>query len=265
MKKYDKILSILIIISGAFALVCYVSYFIKLFVYPEGTLPIIACVTVILGVCLPISLDKYIRKLTKKAYPVLKTVYCAALCFYMVTFTAMSVFVYSGVSSGPAPEKLPPDTVFVTFGAKIKPDSTPGKALMRRLDKTIELMSYCPDSVCIVTGGKGVDEPESEAEAMRKYLVAKGIPDERIIVEDQAKDTIQNVEFSKKLITERGLEGRTVACVSTGFHIPRIMHLTSKADFGEYFYRAPGSNFYIEFTSVVREYMSYVKLFVRGY
>ena len=93
MKKYDKILSILIIISGAFALVCYVSYFIKLFVYPEGTLPIIACVTVILGVCLPISLDKYIRKLTKKAYPVLKTVYCAALCFYMVTFTAMSVFV----------------------------------------------------------------------------------------------------------------------------------------------------------------------------
>ena len=81
MKKYDKILSILIIISGAFALVCYVSYFIKLFVYPEGTLPIIACVTVILGVCLPISLDKYIRKLTKKAYPVLKTVYCAALCF----------------------------------------------------------------------------------------------------------------------------------------------------------------------------------------
>ena len=141
MKKYDKILSILIIISGAFALVCYVSYFIKLFVYPEGTLPIIACVTVILGVCLPISLDKYIRKLTKKAYPVLKTVYCAALCFYMVTFTAMSVFVYSGVSSGPAPEKLPPDTVFVTFGAKIKPDSTPGKALMRRLDKTIELMS----------------------------------------------------------------------------------------------------------------------------
>ena len=70
MKKYDKILSILIIISGAFALVCYVSYFIKLFVYPEGTLPIIACVTVILGVCLPISLDKYIRKLTKKAYPV---------------------------------------------------------------------------------------------------------------------------------------------------------------------------------------------------
>ena len=136
---------------------------------------------------------------------------------------------------------------------------------MRRLDKTIELMSYCPDSVCIVTGGKGVDEPESEAEAMRKYLVAKGIPDERIIVEDQAKDTIQNVEFSKKLITERGLEGRTVACVSTGFHIPRIMYLTSKADFGEYFYRAPGSNFYIEFTSVVREYMSYVKLFVRGY
>ena len=120
MKKYDKILSILIIISGAFALVCYVSYFIKLFVYPEGTLPIIACVTVILGVCLPISLDKYIRKLTKKAYPVLKTVYCAALCFYMVTFTAMSVFVYSGVSSGPAPEKLPPDTVFVTFGAKRK-------------------------------------------------------------------------------------------------------------------------------------------------
>ena len=102
-------------------------------------------------------------------------------------------------------------------------------------------------------------------EAMRKYLVAKGIPDERIIVEDQAKDTIQNVEFSKKLITEMGLEGRTVACVSTGFHIPRIMYLTSKADFGDYFYRAPGSNFYIEFTSVVREYMSYVKLFVRGY
>ena len=50
------------------------------------------------------------------------------------------------------------------------------------------------------SGGKGADEPVSEAEAMRRYLLEQGIPEERILVEDRSRDTFENMKFSKEII-----------------------------------------------------------------
>lgn len=266
MKKYDKALKLLILISGIFALVCYGCYLLKMLAgFTEGPLPIISCILVISGVCLPIKFNSQLKRLLGKAYIVFKSVYCFALCFYMISFTAFVIFICSGASSGPAPEKLPSDTVFVTFGSKINSDKTPAVPLKRRLDKTAELMGYCEDSVVIVTGGKGYDEPVSEASVMRDYLISKGISSDRIILEDKAGNTVENVKFAKEICEGSELSGRKIACISTGFHIPRIMLIAERADFADFFYRAPGSRPFFEFTSLVREYMSYAKLFIMGH
>lgn len=54
----------------------------------------------------------------------------------------------------------------------------------------------------IVSGGKGGGELISEAEAMKRYLVEKGIPESRIILEDQSTSTYENLKFSKALMSE---------------------------------------------------------------
>ncbi|MFO7197353.1 YdcF family protein, partial [Enterococcus faecium] len=44
---------------------------------------------------------------------------------------------------------------------------------------------------------QGANETISEAEAMRGYLVEKGIDENFIIMEDQSVNTLQNMKFSK--------------------------------------------------------------------
>lgn len=265
MKTYDKILSILTAVSGAFALICYGSYLIKLIMFPEGALPLLSTFIVIFGVTVPTVLRKHIRRLTGRAYIVLKSVFCAALCFYMLTFSMMCAMIYLPSADEIDLADLPSDTVFVTFGAKINWDRSPGKPLARRLQKTAELMEACPGSICIVTGGQGDDEPCSEAEAMRDYLVSLGISADRIIMEDRAGNTLENIEFTKSLMEELDLADRPVACVSTDFHIPRIRYLANRYDFADYYYRSYGNTPFNDFGSLVREYMSYAKLIVLGH
>ncbi|EAG0755703.1 YdcF family protein [Listeria monocytogenes] len=49
----------------------------------------------------------------------------------------------------------------------------------------------------IVSGGQGANETVSEAQAMRDYLISKGIEETFIIMEDQSVNTLQNMQFSK--------------------------------------------------------------------
>ncbi|MBC1360663.1 YdcF family protein [Listeria welshimeri] len=50
----------------------------------------------------------------------------------------------------------------------------------------------------IVSGGQGANETISEAEAMRAYLIEKGIDENFIIMEDKSVNTLQNMKFSKE-------------------------------------------------------------------
>lgn len=54
----------------------------------------------------------------------------------------------------------------------------------------------------IMSGGQGDDEDLSEAQAMADYAVAHGIPREMILLEDQSRNTQQNMLFSKQLATQ---------------------------------------------------------------
>ena len=54
--------------------------------------------------------------------------------------------------------------------------------LSYRLDRAIEYLNANPNTVAIVSGGQGQGESISEAEAMRRYMVNRGIANERIIM-----------------------------------------------------------------------------------
>lgn len=54
----------------------------------------------------------------------------------------------------------------------------------------------------IMSGGQGNDEKVPEAQAMADYAISRGISPDMILLEDQSKNTYQNMLFSKELATK---------------------------------------------------------------
>ena len=83
-------------------------------------------------------------------------------------------------------------------------------------------------------------------------------------MEDKATDTIENLKFSSKIIKDRGLENYRAAFVTSKFHTPRVQFLCSRMGIDGVFYGAPDSTPFMLYITLVREYMSYCKLFLWG-
>ena len=72
----------------------------------------------------------------------------------------------------------------------------------------------------IPSGGQGQNESMPEAEAIRRYLVLREIPEELIRVEDQSHNTYENMANSKRIIEAERPDARTVFA-TTQYHIFR--------------------------------------------
>lgn len=94
---------------------------------------------------------------------------------------------------------------------------TPTDMLCDRLDAALELLEENSEALCVVSGGQGNLEEISEAEAMRRYLNAHGIADERIITEDRSTTTDENIRFTAELLSETGISDN-ITIVTNEFH-----------------------------------------------
>lgn len=99
------------------------------------------------------------------------------------------------------------------------------RLLSARVDKAIEIYRKCRvKPIIIPSGGRGNDEKLSEAEAMKAYLIAHGIPEEKVLVEDRSATTRENLVNSKEIIDAR--EGaKKTALVSSSYHVYRCLRL----------------------------------------
>ncbi len=114
----------------------------------------------------------------------------------------------------------------IVLGAQVRKDG-PSPVLKYRLDKAVEYLNENPDTVCIVSGGQGSNEPWSEAEGMARYLQEKGIDTARILPEDKSQTTEQNITNSKMLMKE----GASVGIVTNNFHVFRALQIAKSTDF----------------------------------
>ena len=115
--------------------------------------------------------------------------------------------------------------VMVILGCQVKPWG-PSILLQDRLDKALEYLETEPDMTVVVSGGQGPDEHISEARAMADYLMAQGIEQERILLEDQSHNTVQNLTLTRQLLDELGYDlEQDIVVVSNGFHLTRVRML----------------------------------------
>ena len=96
----------------------------------------------------------------------------------------------------------------------------PSPMLRKRLDKAYDLLVKYPDVPVVVTGGQGDDEVISEGEGMKRYLVSRGISEDRIIVEDRSTSTYENIKNAFEITDAMGLS-RDVTIATSEFHLYR--------------------------------------------
>jgi uncharacterized SAM-binding protein YcdF (DUF218 family) len=74
--------------------------------------------------------------------------------------------------------------------------------------------------VLIVSGGQGSDERVSEADAMARYLIGRGVPEDHVVREDQSRTTEENLTFSQAIM-ERSRPGYRCIIVTSNYHVFR--------------------------------------------
>lgn len=149
----------------------------------------------------------------------------AMLTAALLLFAALEAIVLIGCRDD-AERNAP---VVIVLGAKVWPNG-PSPAMIRRLDKALEYYRAHPDAILIVSGGQGADEPMSEAQAMRDYLLETGVPEEQILMEDRSTSTAENLRYSKEVMEQQGFDSETtpVVIVSNSFHLSRVRMLAKR-------------------------------------
>ncbi len=113
----------------------------------------------------------------------------------------------------------------VVLGAQMR-NNDPSVVFKYRLDAAYEYLVENPETICIVSGGKGRNETVSEGDGGKQYLVSKGIASERIIAETQAMDTVENVVNSFEIINRSvNADEIKIGIVTNNYHVFHGVHL----------------------------------------
>lgn len=120
-------------------------------------------------------------------------------------------------------EGFPEDNslLIAVMGYQLNSDGSMKEELIGRLTVAKNLADKYPDSYILVTGGgtASANREATEAGQMAKWLVKEGIDENRIIVEDNSKDTADNSSFSYEIIRRDYPSISKTVIVTSDFHI----------------------------------------------
>lgn len=167
-----------------------------------------------------------------------------------------------------ANDEEPVDYVILLGGGIDKNGKLPDSVL-NRVNRAASYMNAHKNTICVVTGGTLHFLPYPEAPEIKRQLVAAGIAEERILIEDKALDTIQNFKYSANLLCEHQnislseLLQSKIAVVTNDFHLRRAERLATRMGFTHICgISAPTPAFKIPH-SYLREIGAYIKLNLR--
>lgn len=101
------------------------------------------------------------------------------------------------------------DSILVLGAAQY--DGTPSSVFQARLDQGAKLYRMGVAPLVVTVGGKQVGDEYTEAEAGRDYLVARGVPADRILPVPVGSDTLQSIDAVAAALHARGLDSTVIS------------------------------------------------------
>ena len=105
------------------------------------------------------------------------------------------------------------------LGHRLEKDGSPSEDQIRRIDRAAAYWKENNASIVMPCGGLTPGQKQTEAEVMRTMLIARGVPEQVIRLEDRSRITIENVRNARALLGE----GKKVALVTSDYHLERAL------------------------------------------
>lgn len=209
--------------------------------------------------CLGMALLMYgvlLDGLVKKIPRCIKGIFWSGV---VTVISFVSFFLIYGASENPTYE----EDVIIVLGCGIHGERIT-ESLRYRLDRAIEYSNMNPDAMIVVSGGKGPQEDITEALAMERYLLSQGIPQEKIIKEEQSTSTFENFTYTKEILDERYEESYKIVYVTNDYHTFRAGQIARKVGFEDVTYCSAQTAWYSKISCCLRECIGVLKYWVLG-
>lgn len=131
-------------------------------------------------------------------------------------------------------------------------------SLQSRMDTALKYIEQHPNVKIIVSGGRGLGESITEAEAMKKFLVRNHINEGKIIKEEKSTNTVENLKFSKAIIRNHEKGNPNIIIVTNNFHLFRAKMLAKRLGIKAYGLPAK-TPISVMFNVYFREYLAVIK------
>lgn len=191
------------------------AFFFKFMMAGYGFTAMVLCG--IIGILLFYNLSNILSPRFPKQVRLIRRIFTLCLCLGLLVAAVTECFIIHA-SFGDPKEHC---QYIVVLGAKVRHDG-PSVSLMDRIRGAYDYMTEHPDVITIVSGGQGPDEPMTEAQCMYEHLVAMGIDENRVWIEDKAASTWANLNYSLDLIEAKtGKRPDKLGVVSSEYHMLR--------------------------------------------
>lgn len=185
---------------------------------------------------------------------VLKTILAVFMTIVLCICTAVEIPIIKGALSVSKPNA----DYIIVLGAKVN-GTSPSRILRHRLDASIEYITANKNTKIIVTGGKGNDEDIAEACVMKAYLVDNNISPDRIIIEDKATDTNENLKYSKEIINN---DSKSTVIATSDFHMYRALKIAKHIGFTNVSGKPAYTDIFLSPNYYLREAFAVIKNFI---
>ena len=190
----------------------------------KNLLGLLVGLSLLAGMALAIFLESHSLFQSSRGYRVqivVQDVYSTVFAYFECMLMGAAVCGLLAAKHVPSPDR----DFIIILGCMFRKDGTLPPLLRGRVDRALEFWRdqrarTGRTAVLVPSGGQGADESMAEAEAMRRYLLEQGVPDDLILPEDRSKNTFQNMAYSKAL-TDAAHPGGRVAFATTNYHVFR--------------------------------------------
>ncbi|MBN4050928.1 MAG: hypothetical protein COA82_13355 [Alkaliphilus sp.] len=163
-----------------------------------------------------------------------KVVFIATVTVFFVmiaSFVLIQALIYKGATPVRIEELIDEDIDYVIILGAALWDDRPSPTLYNRLVIANEFLEENNVKV-IATGGLGEGDTITEAEGIKRFLVDKGIEEERIYKEEFSTSTFENLRNSKNIIASiDDREHINILIVTSDFHVFRSKLIARRLGF----------------------------------